>query len=207
MSGSVQSVEQTVTAMATVLADYLTHQEIAQLTASWRQHSTVSVKMIQECVLDATTQYPRLRQHRSAIRQAFWSNALHMTASTANEDASSNSEGGLRSESALVSAFYAVMRGLSTQLPPANRQQVFAMLHQMVAKERTFKGQNIDMMAFLNGQRPWVPDDIEMLNNLVQLAYVCVCDIEGPVEADHIFYHVSEAAKAEHATAVVQQLF
>lgn len=208
MNDSVQSVDKTVSSMAAVLADYLTHQEIVRLTASWRQHSEVSVKMIQACVLDATTQYPRLRKHRSDIRKAFWRTALQMNKPISDEDTNPPSAADVpSSDSVLVDAFYEVMLGLKAQLRPAERQQVFAMLHHMVAKERTFKGQNINIMAFLAGHLPLVPDDADLLNNLVQLAYVCLCDVEGPVEADRIFYQVSEDTKAQHSNAIVECLF
>ena len=58
MNMDTQSVDQTVSAMADVLAEYLNPEEVRLLTRQWQQYSTVSVKMMQQCVLDATRRYP-----------------------------------------------------------------------------------------------------------------------------------------------------
>ena len=53
MNTDTQSVEQTVSAMAEVLAEYLHPEEVRLLKRQWQQYSTVSVKMMQQCVLVA----------------------------------------------------------------------------------------------------------------------------------------------------------
>ena len=63
------------------------------------------------------------------------------------------------------------------------------------------------MQKFLYDERPEVPDDVFILNNLVQLAYVCLCDVVGPVEADEVMYRSAEQAKQIHAKALVESLF
>ena len=67
-----QSVNQTVSAMADVLAEYLNPEEVRLLTTQWQQHSSVSIKMMQQCVLDATRRYPELQAYKSDIRKGFW---------------------------------------------------------------------------------------------------------------------------------------
>ncbi|GAA0309138.1 hypothetical protein [Psychrobacter aestuarii] len=208
MSGTTPSVKQTVSSMASVLKPYLEREEIAQLTAAWQQHSTVSVKMIQQCVMDTTTQYPKLKRYKSDIRKAFWTATLHTEASHDEEGSSASALTNQQaSVSALVKAFYSVMLSLRAQLDDTSAEQLFAILHQTVAKERTFRGHHIEITAFLDNRCPTVPNDAHLLNNIVQLAYVCLCDVEGPVAADDMFYQVAEAAKAEHPNAVVEQLF
>ena len=44
MNMDTQSVDQTVSAMADVLAEYLNPEEVRLLTRQWQQYSTVSVK-------------------------------------------------------------------------------------------------------------------------------------------------------------------
>ena len=72
MNIDTQSVDQAVTAMAEVLADYLHPEEVRLLKSQWQRYSTVSVKMMQQCVLDATRRYPELQAYKSDIRKGFW---------------------------------------------------------------------------------------------------------------------------------------
>lgn len=208
MNGDIQSVQQTVSSMESVLKSYLSQEDIAELSASWQTaHASVSVKMIQQCVMELIAQHPRLRSHKSDIRKAFWSAALETEMLS---DSSSNTLTGENTQaihSDMVNAFYSVMLSIKQQLSAASSQQLFTMLHQTIAKERTFKGHPVEIMAFLEGECPPVPDDVSLLNTLVQLAYVCLCDVEGPVAADDMFYQAAEAAKAKHPNAVVEQLF
>ena len=80
-------------------------------------------------------------------------------------------------------------------------------MHQTVSQERTFKGHHIDIKQFLEGDRPLVPDDEHLLNTLMQLAYVCLCDIAGPVEADEILFQAAQTAKQSYPKAIVEKLF
>jgi len=107
----------------------------------------------------------------------------------------------------LMQAFYTVMEALGSQLTEPDKRGFFHTMHQTVSKERTFKGHAIDINQFLEGTRPVVPDNEHLLNNMMQLAYICLCDIAGPVEADEIFFRISEDAKQSHPKAVVEMLF
>ena len=51
------------------------------------------------------------------------------------------------------------------------------------------------------------PDATELLNHIVQLAYVCLCDLLGPVDADEILFRVADIAKQSHPKEVVERLF
>lgn len=207
MDVNTQSVGKTVSAMATVLADYLKPEEVALLTTPWRNHSMVSVKMLQQCVLDTTRRYPQLKAHRFEIRRGFWNtlevdNNLSIKRSIPAPKITEQ-----KSSFETTQAFYTVMEAFSSQVSAPYNRDFFHALHQIVAKERTFRGLDIDINQFLEGNRPIVPDDVYILNNMVQLAYSCLCEIVGPVEADDILFRVSEVAKSKHPRIVVEQLF
>jgi hypothetical protein len=207
MAIETQSVEQTVSVMAKILAKYLDPEKVILLTAQWRQYPTVSVKMMQQCVLEATTRYPELKSYKSEIRKGFW-NAMQTTnQDSIGTDGSDNVISGQKSVSEATNAFYTVMEGLKNRLTAPDARNLFHVLHQTVSQERTFKEHIININQFLEGDRPAVPDDIYILNNIVQLAYVCLCDITGPVEADDILFAVAETAKQSHPKAVVETLF
>lgn len=200
-----QSVNQTVSAMADVLAEYLNPEEVRLLTTQWQQHSSVSIKMMQQCVLDATRRYPELQAYKSDIRKGFWdSMQADQAQATAIDDNLENSSIVISEQ---VLAFYTVMDALSSQLTAADSRSLFQTMHQNVAKERTFKGRTINMNHFLAGHRPTLPDDEHLLNTLIQLAYVGLCDIVGPVEADTILFQAAQMAKQSHPNTVVEKLF
>lgn len=207
MNIDTQSVNQTVSAMAVVLAKYLNPEEVRLLTTHWQRHSTVSVKMMQQCVLDATRRYPELQEHKSDIRKGFWNTMQTDHQQVAEESGSSVEIDEQKSVSEMLQAFYTVMEAIGSQLTESDKCSFFHIMHQTVSKERTFKGHSIDINQFLEGARPIVPDNEHLLNNLIQLAYICLCDIAGPVEADEIFFRVAETAKQSHPRAVVEKLF
>ncbi|MBF4490297.1 hypothetical protein [Psychrobacter sp. N25K4-3-2] len=207
MTIETQSVEKTVSAMAKVLEKYLNHEEVLLLTVQWRQYPTVSIKMMQQCVLEATKRYPKLKPYRSDIRKDFWGTmqaASHQSTEAATE---ANTVNGQKSEFEGVQAFYTVMEAFNNQLTAPDNRSLFQTLHQAVSKERTFKGHTLNISQFLDGGRPVVPHDMYILNNVLQLAYVCLCNIVGPVEADDILFQVAEIAKQSHPKAVVEKLF
>lgn len=205
MNMDTQSVDQTVSAMAEVLAKYLNPEEVRLLTRQWQQYSTVSVKMMQQCVLDATRRYPELQDHKSDIRKGFWDTMQADNQQTADSRSKEISEKIPASE--VVGAFYTVMESLSKQLNASESRSLFQAVHQAVSQERTFKGHVIHMGQFLEGNRPPVPDDEYLLNNVIQLVYVCLCDIVGPVEADDILFRAAETAKQSYPKSVVEKLF
>lgn len=207
MTIKTQSVERTVSAMAIVLAKYLNPEEVLLLTAQWRQYPTVSVKMMQQCVLEATRRYPELKAYKSDIRKGFWDTMQADSQQLTEAVTEAKTVNGQKSESEVVQAFYTVMEAFSNQLTAPDNRSLFQTLHQTVSKERTFKGHTLNISQFLDGGRPVVPDDMYILNNVVQLAYVCLCDIAGPVEADDILFQVAEIAKQRHPKAVVEKLF
>jgi hypothetical protein len=207
MNIDTQSVNQTVSAMAVVLARYLHPEEVKLLTTQWQQYSTVSVKMMQQCVLDATRRYPELQEYKSDIRKGFWNTMQTDHQQVAEEANNSNGISEQKSVSELLQAFYTVMEAIGHQLAESDKRSFFHIMHQTVSKERTFKGHSIDINQFLEGARPVVPDNEHILNNLIQLAYICLCDIAGPVEADEILFQVAETAKQSHTRAVVERLF
>lgn len=207
MNIDTQSVNQTVSAMAVVLAKYLNPEEVRLLTTNWQRHSTVSVKMMQQCVLDATRRYPELQEHKSDIRKGFWNTMQTDHQQVAEESGSSVKIDEQKSISEMLQAFYTVMEAIGSQLTESDERSFFHIMHQTVSKERTFKGHSIDINQLLEGERPVIPDNEHILNNLIQLAYICLCDIAGPVEADEIFFRVAETAKQSHPRAVVEKLF
>lgn len=205
MNIETQSVNQTVSAMAAVLAKYLNPEEVRLLTRQWQQHSSVSVKMMQQCVLDATRRYPELQAHKSDIRKGFWNTMqADQPQATAIDDNLENTNTAISEQ---VLAFYTVMDALSSQLTAADNCSLFQTMHQTVSQERTFKGHTINMNHFLEGHRPTLPDDEHLLNNLIQLAYVSLCDIAGPVDADEILFQAAQTAKQSHPKAIVEKLF
>ncbi|BFM01872.1 hypothetical protein Psyaliredsea_05190 [Psychrobacter alimentarius] len=107
----------------------------------------------------------------------------------------------------MVEVFYTVIETLSKQLTASENRSLFQAVHQAVSQERTFKGHVIHMSEFLKGNRPPVPDDEYLLNNVVQLVYVCLCDIAGPVEVDDVLFRAAETAKQSYPKAVVEKLF
>ena len=93
------------------------------------------------------------------------------------------------------------------ELGTDNERTLINNMHHRVLKERTFEGHDIDMRAFLHSNRPLIPNDTFILNNLVQLAYVCLCDIVGAGEADRLLFMSAAVAKKQHAKAIVAKLF
>lgn len=202
MNMDTQSVDQTVSAMASVLAEYLHPEEIRLLTTQWQRYSVVSVKMMQECVLDATRRYPELQSHKSDIRRGFW-DTIQVTETSHNSEIIEKP----LPTSELLLAFYAVIEAIRSQLTAADNRSLFHTMHQTVSQERTFKGHVINMSQFLEGNRPPISDNEYILNNIVQLAYVCLCDIAGPVEADEILFQAAQVAKQNYPKSVVEKLF
>ena len=205
MNMDTQSVDQTVSAMAEVLAKYLNPEEVRLLTRQWQQYSTVSVKMMQQCVLEATRRYPELQVYKSDIRKGFWDTMQADNQQISDSRSKEISEKIPMSE--VVGAFYTVMETLSKQLTASESRSLFQAVHQAVSQERTFKGHVIHMSQFLEGNRPPVPDDEYLLNNVIQLVYVCLCDITGPVEADDILFRAAETVKQSYPKSVVEKLF
>lgn len=202
MNMDTQSVDQTVSAMASVLAAYLHPEEIRLLTTQWQRYTVVSVKMMQECVLDATRRYPELQSHKSDIRRGFWDT---IQATEISHDGEIIEKPLPTSE--LLLAFYAVIEAIRSQLTAADNRSLFHTMHQTVSQERTFKGHVINMNQFLEGNRPPISDNEYILNNIVQLAYVCLCDIAGPVEADELLFQAAQVAKQSYPKLVVEKLF
>lgn len=198
-----QSVEQTVSAIAEVLAKYLNPEEIKLLTTQWRQHPAVSIKLIQQFILETTRRYPELQAHKSEIRRGF----LSAMQGKVQQPAYLNKYIEPVTASEMVKTFQTVMKACSNQLSAPDRRNFFIVLHQAVSQERTFRGHEINVSSFLSEALPVVPDDIYILNNLVQLVYVCLCDIVGPIEADEILYSIAETAKRQHPKAMVEKLF
>ena len=205
MNTDTQSVEQTVSAMAEVLAEYLHPEEVRLLKSQWQQYSAVSVKMMQQCVLDATRRYPELQEHKSEIRKGFWDTLQADNQQTEERD--SYTETITVPVSEMVLAFYTVIETIRSQLTPVDSRSFFHIMHQTVSQERTFKGHHININQFAQESRPLVPDDEHLLNNLMQLAYVCLCDILGPVEADEMVFQAAQTAKQSYPKAVVEKLF
>ncbi len=204
MNIDTRSVDQTVSAMAEVLAEYLHPEEVRLLKQQWLQYSSVSVKMMQQCVLDVTRRYPELQAHKSDIRKGFWDT---MQADQPQEIAvDDHLESTNIAISEQVLAFYSVMDAISSQLTAVDNRSLLQTMHQTVSQERTFKGHTINMNHFLEG-RPALPDDEHLLNNLIQLAYVSLCDIAGPVEADEILFQAAQTAKQSHPKVIVEKLF
>ncbi|WP_379543746.1 hypothetical protein [Psychrobacter sp. R86515] len=213
MNIDTQSVDQAVTAMAEVLAEYLHPEEVRLLKSQWQRYSTVSVKMMQQCVLDATRRYPELQAYKSDIRKGFW--ATLQTGSQQTVESDSHNGHNSHNETAkapvpvseLVLAFYTVIEALRSQLSETESRNLFLTMHQTVSQERTFKGHSLNIGKFLEGNRPSVPDNEHLLNNLMQLAYVCLCDVAGPVEADEMMFRAAEKAKQSYPKKLVEKLF
>ncbi|MEL0620023.1 hypothetical protein [Psychrobacter proteolyticus] len=210
MNIDTQSVDQAVTAMAEVLADYLHPEEVRLLKSQWQRYSTVSVKMMQQCVLDATRRYPELQAYKSDIRKGFWATLQAGSQQTVKADSHNSHNETVKASvpvSELVLAFYTVMEALRSQLSETESRNLFLTMHQTVSQERTFKGHSLNISQFLEGNRPSVPDNEHLLNNLMQLAYVCLCDVAGPVEADEMMFRAAEKAKQNYPKTLVEKLF
>ena len=213
MNIDTQSVDQTVSAMAEVLADYLHPEEVRLLKSQWQRYSTVSVKMMQQCVLDATRRYPELQAYKSDIRKGFWATLQADSQQTVEADSHNSHNGHNKAIKApvpvseLVLAFYTVIEALRSQLSETESRNLFLTMHQTVSQERTFKGHSLNISQFLEDNRPSVPDNEHLLNNLMQLAYVCLCDVAGPVEADEMMFRAAETAKQNHSKILVEKLF
>jgi len=213
MNIDTQSVDQAVTEMAEVLADYLHPEEVRLLKSQWQRYSTVSVKMMQQCVLDATRRYPELQAHKSDIRKGFWDTLQSGSQQTVEADSHNGHSGHNEAIKApvpvseLVLAFYTVIESLRIQLSETESRNLFLTMHQTVSQERTFKGHSLNISQFLEGNRPFVPDNEHLLNNLMQLAYVCLCDVVGPVEADEMMFRAAEKAKQNYPKRLVEKLF
>ncbi|MBA6243336.1 MULTISPECIES: hypothetical protein [Psychrobacter] len=210
MNIDTQSVDQAVTAMAEVLADYLHPEEVRLLKSQWQRYSTVSVKMMQQCVLDATRRYPELQACKSDIRKGFWATLQADSQQTVESDSHNSHNETVKAPvpvSELVLAFYTVIEALRSQLSETESRNLFLTMHQTVSQERTFKGHSLNISQFLEGNRPSVPDNEHLLNNLMQLAYICLCDVAGPVEADEMMFRAAETAKQSYPKTLVEKLF
>ncbi|MBI0426110.1 hypothetical protein [Psychrobacter sp. NG27] len=207
MNIDTQSVDQAVSAMTEILAAYLHPEEVRLLKSQWQRYSSVSVKMMQQCILDATRRYPELQDHKSDIRKAFWDTLQTSNSQIQEVDDHNDIIDTPVIVSQLVLAFYTVIEALRSQLTDMKNHNLFLTMHQTVSQERTFKGHSINIKQFLEGGRPSVPDDEYLLNNLVQLAYVCLCDVAGPVEADEMMFRAAQATKQSYPKALVEQLF
>ena len=210
MNIDTQSVDQAVTAMAEVLTDYLHPEEVRLLKSQWQRYSTVSVKMMQQCVLDATRRYPELQAYKSDIRKGFWATLQAGSQQTVESDSHNSHNEAIKAlipVSELVLAFYTVIEALRSQLSETESRNLFLTMHQTVSQERTFKGHSLNISQFLEGNRPSVPDNEHLLNNLMQLAYVCLCDVAGPVEADEMMFRAAEKAKQSYPKTLVEKLF
>jgi len=207
MSIDTQSVDQAVTAMAEVLAEYLHPEEVRLLKSQWQRYSTVSVKMMQQCVLDATRRYPELQAYKSDIRKGFWATLQADSQQTVEADSHNEAIKAPVPVSELVLAFYTVIEALRSQLLETESRNLFLNMHQTVSQERTFKGHSLNISQFLESNRPSVPDNEHLLNNLMQLAYVCLCDVTGPVEADEMMFRAAEKAKQNYPKTLVEKLF
>ncbi len=210
MNIDTQSVDQAVTAMAEVLAEYLHPEEVRLLKSQWQRYSTVSVKMMQQCVLDATRRYPELQAYKSDIRKGFWATLQTDSHKTVEADSHNSHNETVKAPvpvSELVLAFYTVIEALRSQLSETESRNLFLTMHQTVSQERTFKGHSLNISQFLEGNRPSVPDNEHLLNNLMQLAYVCLCDVAGPVEADEMMFRAAEKAKQSYPKTLVEKLF
>lgn len=198
-----QSVEQTVSAMREVLEKYLNAEEIRLLTAQWRQYPVVSIKLIQQLVVETTRRYPELKAYRSEIRRGF------IDAMQAKVQVSTclNNDSEPMGHSEVIGTFYTVIIACSNQLNALDKRSFFYFLHQAISKDRTFRGHNIDVSSFLSDDQPVVPDDLNILSNIMQLAYVCLCDIVGPVVADEILFVSAETAKQKHSKEMVENFF
>lgn len=206
-----QSVEQVVSQMADVLVKYLDPAKVDELTQLWLLQPAVSVKMLQQSILDTIKRYPQLKPYKSEIRQGFWA-ALYIVPN--NPATTVTEQGPIRpltsaqsSNSTQVNAFYSVMEKIKQQLSAPYDRNLFINLHQNVINERTFKGHAIDVRGFLYDERPNVPDEVFILNNLVQLTYVCLCDVVGAVAADEVMYRSAERAKQHFPQKLVENLF
>ncbi|MGO2340527.1 MAG: hypothetical protein ACTH5M_08045, partial [Psychrobacter sp.] len=140
------------------------------------------------------------------IRKGFWDT---MTADNLQGVTTTDSDDINKQESTNESAlaFYTVIEAIGSQLTKSHNRNFFHNLHQMVARERTFRGHTVNINQFLEGGRPEVPDATELLNHIVQLAYVCLCDMLGPVDADEILFRVADIAKQSHPKDIVERLF
>ena len=208
MKMSTQSVEQTVFAMEKVLTKYLSDEEINNLTTEWKNYPLISAKTMQQCVLETTKRYPELVYYKSEIRKGFYKTIQRLySRATANCEQSPDFIIESKPFSEEIEAFYTIMETLAKQLNAPNQHYLFFTMHQNILKERTFEEHVINIEQFSEGNRPALPDDVFILNNLVQLSYVCLCDLLGPVEADNILFNVAETAKRLHAKAVVNSLF
>ena len=163
--------------------------------------------MMQQCILDATRRYPELQDHKSDIRKAFWDTLQTSNSQIQEVDDHNEIIDTPVIVSQLVLVFYTVIEALRSQLTDMENHNLFLTMHQTVSQERTFKGHSIHIKQFLEGDRPSVPDDEYLLNNLMQLAYVCLCDVAGPVEADEMMFRAAQATKQSYPKALVEKLF
>lgn len=154
MNIDTQSVDQAVTAMAEVLADYLNPEEVRLLKSQWQRYSTVSVKMMQQCVLDATRRYPELQAYKSDIRKGFWATLQADSQQTIESDSHNGHNSHNKAIKApvpvseLVLAFYTVIEALRSQLSETESRNLFLTMHQTVSQERTFKGIVLTSVSF-----------------------------------------------------------
>ncbi len=210
MNIDTQSVDQAVSAMTEILAAYLHPEEVRLLKSQWQRYSSVSVKMMQQCILDATRRYPELQAYKSDIRKGFWATLQADSQQTVEADSHNGHNKAIKVPvpvSELVLAFYTVVEALRSQLSETESRNLFLTMHQTVSQERTFKGHGLNISQFLEGNRPSVPDNEHLLNNLMQLAYVCLCDVTGPVEADEMMFRAAEKAKQNYPKTLVEKLF
>ena len=69
-----------------ILRDYLTQSQIDALLQRWLPYPELSVRVMQNCIADIVSEFPKLRAHRSAIRQGFW-HIINGTAPNLQNDA------------------------------------------------------------------------------------------------------------------------
>ena len=154
MNTDTQSVDQTVSAMAEVLAKYLHPEEVRLLKTQWLQYSAVSsVRMMQQCILDATRRYPELQDHKSEIRKGFWATLQVDSQQTVESDSHNGHNETINAPvpiSEPVLAFYTVIEALRSQLTAADSRSFFHSMHQTVSQERTFKGHHININQFFS---------------------------------------------------------
>ena len=143
MNIDTQSVDQTVSAMAEVLSEYLHPEEVRLLKRQWQQYSTVSVKMMQQCVLDATRRYPELQDHKSKIRKGFWATLQVDSQQTVESDSHNGHNETINAPvpiSEPVLAFYTVIEALRSQLTAADSRSFFIVCTKLFRKNAPSKG-------------------------------------------------------------------
>ena len=185
-----------------ILRDYLTQSQIDALLQRWLPYPELSVRVMQNCIADIVSEFPKLRAHRSAIRQGFW-HIINGTAPNLQNDALQVKK---KNASPTVNAFYECIEHLANTFDAPNQSVFFQKLHQEILSDRKLKKYGINIQAFLNQKHPDVPDDSRVLNRIIQQAYVVLCEMIGPVEADKRLYQVVANLKQTYDADVVEAL-